>query len=348
MAGQNMDQLRQVDVPTLLSSIAQQLSQTQDQLNSVDNKGTHGQRMATAFNAAAEAAHNSGSNDAGVQLQAAAQAMRQQSTGKAASFYADGLEHAAADFKGQQSISSANLLPFLQSFLGGVESNNPARPGQGTMLDAIHPAVNALNQAEKAGQPIEAGLLQSLSAAITGTQGTAGNQGTVDPGAASATNVIGGIITALAPSLITMLFNKGDNTSNYATQPQGGLAGDLGTLLGGLTGSQSQSQSQQQSGGSVDLGGLLSGLMGSNQSQLDDQQQGAGGNVDIGGLLGGLMGSQSGGQQSGGSMDWVGGLLGGLLGGSQPNSAQQNPQGGLGDLGGLLGGLMGGQTNNDQ
>lgn len=307
MDATNMGQLRNVDVPTLLSTIAQQLDQNQGHLNQVDNSGTHGQRVALAFNAAADAARQSGSNDAGAQLEAAAQAMRRQGKGKATAFYADGLEQAARNFSGQQGISSDNLLPFLQSFLGGIERNNPATPGQGTMIDAIQPAVSALNQAQQSGQPLQGGLLDMLGAAINGTQSTASSRGTVDPGAASATNVIGGIVAALAPTLINMLM------SNMSKGSAGGgaMPGGFGTSTGGYGAPQG------------DLGGLLGSLMSSQgvQTGLDAEPRGSyqqGGGVDLGGLLGGLMGAQGGQQQAGGSgsMDWVGGLLGGLMGNS--------------------------------
>ena len=315
------NQVREVDVPTLLATIAQQLSQTQDHLNNVDGAGTHGQRMAAAFNAAASAAQDVDSRDAGVQLFAAAQAMREHGTGKAAGYYADGLEQAAHKFKGQHAVSMDNVLPFLQSFLGGVERNNPAKPGQGTMLDALHPAVSALQQAQQSGQPVEAGLLDTLKASIFGTQRTANNRGTVDPGAASATNVIGGVITALAPTLISMLFNKGGGNAQYQ-QPggSGGLAGGLGGLLGGLLGGGGTQQTQPD---------YLGGQQGSN-----DPLGGLGGL--LGGLVGGGTDSYSGGNSGGGggSMDWVGGLLGGLMGGSN----QQPPTRRTG-LGGMLGNL---------
>ena len=319
-----MDQTRSVDVPTLLATIAQQLANSRDQLNGVDGAGTHGQRMAVAFTAAAQAARDVDSSDAGVQLFAAAQAMRKQGTGKAVNFYADGLEDAAEQFKGQEAISMDNALLFLQSFLGGVERNNPAKPGQGTMIDALEPAVTALERAQQSGQPAEAGLLETLQASILGTQRTANDRGRVDPGAASATNVIGGIITALAPTLISMFLNRGGNQQSTNQQP-GGLGG-LGGLLGGLLGGGAQ-QAQP------DYRGQYPGQQGSNDP--------FGG---LGGLLGGLMGGGSQPQGQGGSggmggMDWIGGLLGGLAGGGQ--SPPQRDQGfGLDDL---MGSLMGGQ-----
>src|SRR5690349_11194859 len=131
-----MDQNRQVDIATLLNTIASQLQQNQGQLNNVDNAGTHGQRIADAFTAAANAAQNAGTDDAGQQLMEAAQAMQQQGQGKAVTYYSQGLARAAKQFQGQSGISMGDLAPFLQAFLGGVKKNNPAKPGQGTMIDA--------------------------------------------------------------------------------------------------------------------------------------------------------------------------------------------------------------------
>jgi hypothetical protein len=331
----SINQTRQVDVPTLLATIAQQLDQTRDHLNEVDGAGTHGQRMAQAFNVAARAAQDVDSRDAGVQLFAAAQAMREQGTGKAVGYYADGLEQAAQKFKGQRAISMDNALVFLQSFLGGVERNNPAKPGQGTMLDALQPAVGALEEAQRAGQPAEAGLLETLKASIFGTQRTANNRGVVDPGAASATNVIGGVITALAPTLIGMFLNRGGNSQS--NQQPGGMGG-LGGLLGGLLGGGGSQPAQPD---------YLGGQYGNQQGQGSNDPFGG-----LGGLLGGLSGgigggfSGGGGGGGGGGMGWIGGLLGGLAGG-QPQTQQAQPDQGFG-LDDIVGGLMGGLGGNDQ
>src|SRR5438132_10536104 len=124
--------------------------------------------MAEAFRKAADAAQQTGSNDAGDQLAAAASAMREQGEGKAAGYYADGLEQAATQMQGRQGISLADLLPFLQSFLGGVQRNNPAQPGQGTMIDALMPAVQSLMGARGQGMSMSQAIMQALGSAVSG------------------------------------------------------------------------------------------------------------------------------------------------------------------------------------
>ena len=72
-------------------------------------------------------------------------------------------------------------MPFLQSFVSGVQQNNPARPGQGTMIDALNPALNALTSAQGSGEDTIGAMSSALGAAITGTQRTAGTAGKVTP-----------------------------------------------------------------------------------------------------------------------------------------------------------------------
>jgi len=262
-----MDTNRQVDVGTLLGGVAQMLSHNSGNLNGIDQgNGTHGERMAQAFQVAAQAAQNSGTGDAGQALQAAAQAMQQQGRGKAASYYANGLAQAAQQFSGQKGISISDLSPFLQSFVGGVQSGNPAQQGQGTMIDALGPALSAYMQGQQQGLDPQQSAIGALTQAVTGARGTArGSSGSIDPGAASATGILGGLFSAFLPGIISAV-------------GQG--------ALGGLTGGGAQSQSPysgnvQQSDPNNPLGGLggiagaLGGLLGGSGntggSPLDDQ-----------------------------------------------------------------------------
>lgn len=282
-----MDQNKMVSVGNLLSSIASTLGQNQGNLDQLDAGGSHGTRMAQAFDAAAQAAQRTGTQDAGEQLSAAAQAMRQQGKGRAAGFYANGLEQAASQFQGKNGIAASDLLPLLQSLAGGAQQGNPAKSGQGTMLDALLPAVSALTGAQQQGADPNQAAIQAMSSAANGAMGTitrtrGGGQGgssSIDPGAASAMGVLGGIFQALLPGLMSMASQK---------------------FLGGSNAPQSQFPASQAStndpmGGFGGLGGLLGGLLGGSGAQ-----DSVSGNVGMGDQTGGLDG-----------------LLGGLLGGSQ-------------------------------
>jgi dihydroxyacetone kinase-like protein len=255
-----MDQsTQQVDVGTLLGAIASVLQQNQASINQTDNAGTHGQRMAQAFQAAARAASRTRTDDAGEQLEIAAQAMRQAARGKAVGYYANGLEEAATEFRGQSGISLDSLAPFLQSFLGGVQQGNPAQPGQGTMIDALLPAVMAFLAARQSGADPTQAAIQALTSAMSGARSTAGPSGQMDPGAASATNVLGGIIGAFLPGVLgaasqgtgTPVRGQQKSGRGYTEQPAdplGGLGGII-SALGGLAGQGGYAE-QDQTGGS--------------------------------------------------------------------------------------------------
>jgi hypothetical protein len=216
--------------------------------------------VAKAFRAAAEAARNAPSDDAGEQLAIAAKQMRKSGKGKATQFYADGLDQAASEFRGRQGISMDSLLPFLQSFLGGVQRNNPAQPGQGTMIDALLPAVSDFMQAKQQGLDTTEAAMRALGSAVTGARSTGARSGSstrvweegggmsapqIDPGAASATNVLGGIVGALLPGVLGALSQgglggqtptsagRGVPIGDQPTDPMGGMGG-LGDIIGAL------------------------------------------------------------------------------------------------------------------
>ena len=314
-----MDANRTVDVGSLLDSVAQMLKQNQAGLDSTGAQHgatAHGERMATAFQVSASAARKARTRDAGEQFAAAAEAMRRQGKGKATQYYANGLELASQQFQGKQGLTTEDLGPLLQALAGGAQRNNPAQPGQGSMLDALLPAAQGFNNARGSGLDPQAAALQALGSAVMGAKNTqqaargswfGGQQaptGAIDPGAASATNIIGGIVSALLPTVLGAVMSRMGGGQSQAQQSQPQMGGNSNDPLGGL--------------GS--LGGLLGGLMGGGQGQQQGQGQ-----DDLLGSLGGLLGGgqspqQGQGGQSNPLQDLLGGQspLGDLFGGEQP------------------------------
>lgn len=319
-----MDTNRRVDVGSLLDSVAQMLKQNQaglDNTGAAQGATSHGERMAAAFQVSAEAARRAGTRDAGKQFAAAAEAMRRGGKGKATQYYANGLELAAQEFQGKEGITTDDLGPLLQALAGGAQRNNPAQPGQGSMLDALVPAAQGFTHARGKGMDTQTAALQALGGAVMGAKNTqqaqrggwfGGQQppsGVMDPGAASATNIIGGIVSALLPHLLgAMMSRMGGGQSQAQQVPAQGLPqlggnpndplGGLGSLLGGLGGLLGGGQAAQ--GGQGGQGDLLGGL---------------------GSLLGGGQAPQQGqGRQDNPLEDLLGGQspLGGLFGGDQP------------------------------
>ncbi|HEY0069017.1 MAG TPA: DAK2 domain-containing protein [Chloroflexia bacterium] len=297
-----MDGNRTVDVGSLLDSVANMLKQNQaglDSTGAAHGANAHGERMAAAFQVSAEAARRARTRDAGKQFAAAAEAMRRGGKGKATQYYANGLELASQEFKGKQGVTTDDLGPLLQALAGGAQKNNPAQPGQGSMLDALLPAAQGFMQARGSGMDTQSAALQALGGAVSGARNTqqvqrggwfGGQQppsGAMDPGAASATNIVGGIVSALLPTVLGAVMNHVSGGQSQAQPQMGGDQNDplggLGGLLGGLGGLLGGSQPRQQGqgsqgnpledllGGQSPLGGL-GGLFGGEQPKQDDSR----------------------------------------------------------------------------
>ena len=108
-------------------------------------------------------------------------------------------------------IDAEGLARVLRAGLDGVIARGKAEPGDKTMVDALAPAVDALDTAVAGGAPLEAAVQAAFQAAQQGQDGTipmvarkgrasylgersAGHQ---DPGATSVTLLITAAVTAL-------------------------------------------------------------------------------------------------------------------------------------------------------
>ena len=109
-------------------------------------------------------------------------------------------------------VDAQSFAKMLRAGLDGVVARGKAEVGDKTMVDALAPAVDALETAVAGGAPLEAALQTALQAAVKGQDGTipmvarkgrasylgersAGHQ---DPGATSVTLLITAAATALA------------------------------------------------------------------------------------------------------------------------------------------------------
>jgi dihydroxyacetone kinase-like protein len=245
-----------------------------DSLESHGGPGTYGARLARAMSEAAAAVRRAGTGDVGHDLELAAEAIETVAGGQSGRYYRQGLWGAARDFAGRRDgLTLADLPVLLKDLLEGVQENNPARPGQSTMLDVLIPAVTAYTTCQQQGLS-EAQCIQSaLGAAAMGRKKTAkmppllnvkGRAGREDPGAAGMELFLGGLMRALL----------GGGPVEQNAPP---LAVNPGALLGGqggpsfnilptgfLTGGE---------GGGVSVADLLSSVEAVGQEAPDGPQQ---------------------------------------------------------------------------
>ena len=73
---------------------------------------------------------------------------------------------------GKETISTAEWAEILGAGLAGIQRRGKAEPGEKTMVDALLPAIEALERAASAGAPLDQALADSAEAARQGMEAT--------------------------------------------------------------------------------------------------------------------------------------------------------------------------------
>ena len=123
-----------VDLVKIFSSVAETLSENQDSLNKADQYNhDHGDHMVEIFQLITRAMKKAPEGDVSKGLSTASELLTDKESGSAA-VYAKGLSQAAEYFQGQD-LDVTQLLPLLQTMLGGGEAS--VEKGPGGLLDSL-------------------------------------------------------------------------------------------------------------------------------------------------------------------------------------------------------------------
>jgi dihydroxyacetone kinase-like protein len=216
----------------VIGSIMQRERGRLNMLESFGGAGTYGDRIARAFSQAGLAARRAGTGDAGRDLELVGEAIETVAGGQTGRYYRQGLRRAAQEFRGRPGLSVADAGRFLSALLAGVQENNPAQPGQSTILDVLIPAATAYATCSQQGLTRAQAIQSAVGAAAMGRKKTAsmpplvggkGRAGHEDPGAAGAELFVAGLMRALL---------GGDPV----IQPSAPVGISLGALAGGSGG----------------------------------------------------------------------------------------------------------------
>jgi dihydroxyacetone kinase-like protein len=190
----------------VIGSIMQRERGRLNMLDSFGGQGTYGDRLARAFTQAGLAVRRAGTGDAGRDLELAGEAIETVAGGQTGRYYRQGLRQAAQAVRGRPGLSVADAGRFLSAFLEGVRQNNPAQPGQSTMLDVLIPAASAYATSSRLGLTRAQAIQSAVGAAAMGRKQTAsmpplvggkGRAGHEDPGAAGAELFVDGLMRGL-------------------------------------------------------------------------------------------------------------------------------------------------------
>jgi len=123
-----------VDLVKLFANVAQTMVENKASLNKADEYNQdHGDHMVDIFNLVSGAMKETPSGDVTSGLAKASELLTEKPSGSAA-MYAKGLAQAAEYFQGQD-LDATQLLPLLQTMLGGGEAS--VSEGAGGMLDSL-------------------------------------------------------------------------------------------------------------------------------------------------------------------------------------------------------------------
>ncbi|HEX8581001.1 MAG TPA: dihydroxyacetone kinase subunit DhaL [Acidimicrobiales bacterium] len=179
------------------------------QLDAAIGDADHGANLDRGMTAAVAALEATPSDDPAAVLKTVATTLIKTVGGASGPLYGTFFLRAAGALDGGD---GAALARAVRAGLGGVAARGKAEAGDKTMLDALGPACDALDEALAAGKPLGEALNAAAEAAARGRDATEPlvarkgrasylgerSAGHVDPGAASATLLVEAAATALA------------------------------------------------------------------------------------------------------------------------------------------------------
>jgi hypothetical protein len=232
------NQSKQLNLLNLFQSVAGSLTSQRANLNNADPiNHDHGDNMVEVFNVISQAMQAKQNADPADQLEYASQLLRQRKSGSA-QVYAQGLDQASKEFKGQKQVTPDNAISLIQALLGGGQpSTAQPQSGMGNLLGSLLGGGSTTSQQPQGG-------MGDLLGSLLGGGSTANQQ----------TGSAGGV-----GDLLGSLLGGGDTTDQQSQSASG--AGDLlGSFLGGGAEPSQSSQNQQASSG-LDAGDLLNAGM---------------------------------------------------------------------------------------
>jgi phosphoenolpyruvate---glycerone phosphotransferase subunit DhaL len=177
------------------------------QLDAAIGDADHGINLARGFSAITVALDQAATPTPGSVLTLAGSTLISKVGGASGPLYGMALRQAGKSLGGTADASLPDLAASLEAALAGVQKLGAAREGEKTMVDALAPAVAALQKAISEGAAADAALAAAADAAADGAQATISMQalkgrasylgprsvGHEDPGAASTALIIGAL-----------------------------------------------------------------------------------------------------------------------------------------------------------
>jgi dihydroxyacetone kinase-like protein len=168
------DTLRTPELIALLARLKARMEERKDFLIELDGKvgdSDLGLTMSKGF-AAAAAAVAGAQEPPGRLLMKAGMAIAKAAPSTMGTLLATGFMRGGKALEGEERVCTPQMRRFWEAFLGGILERGKAKPGDKTVVDALEPAVRALQQADAASAPLPAALEAAAAAAAAGVEAT--------------------------------------------------------------------------------------------------------------------------------------------------------------------------------
>ncbi len=207
--------MRSTTIHAWMTTIAESVKDRRDYLTQLDaaiGDGDHGVNMDRGFDAVGKAlAAQDGSLSPGKLLTVAGKTLVSTVGGASGPLWGTAFRRAGRALGDREELGGAELVVALRAALDGVVELGAAQPGDKTMVDALAPAIDALEGALDAGKPLAEALAAATDAAEAGAKATVPLQarkgrasylgersiGHQDPGATSAALVMAALQRAV-------------------------------------------------------------------------------------------------------------------------------------------------------
>jgi dihydroxyacetone kinase-like protein len=199
------------NVVELFGRLAAAFEQNRDRLNELDaaiGDGDHGLSMARGFSAVAAALREKAPATISDALTQGGMQFNEVSGSTIGILMFSAMREAGKTAAGKETLEAVDLAEMLAAAIEGIRRRGRAEVGQKTILDSLHPALEALRRGLASGSPEAEALEAAARAAEEGAEATRGldskigrarwfserSRGALDPGAVSGAIIVRNVV----------------------------------------------------------------------------------------------------------------------------------------------------------
>ena len=168
-----MNTLNDKDIKAIISKMSNIMTENKDWLTELDaaiGDGDLGLTMPRGFSSASETVNSLEETDVGKILAKAGMTIVQTAPSTMGTLVGSGFMKSGKAVKGKQELGLTDMTDLVTQFVEGIMARGKAKPGEKTIIDSLHPAVQALQKAVEENKTLSEGLQAAYDAACQGVE----------------------------------------------------------------------------------------------------------------------------------------------------------------------------------